>query len=383
MERLVGLAVFLPLVCAQIIFPNEVRTSRSSTNSSASLPPGLQGSSSPSLTTPAVVSVNETEVNQQSQETQLPSASRTRSTDVNLTVISSLEPIAPRIPGSFSAQPATITPTLEPSPVAFTPTVSSSSAEVHAVAEEDSHLPSRTSTTTETQQVFTIPSRVGQSVARVTPKPTFVSRTVPPSFGASDFPHSRTDTNATQVSFATPNPVGLNTESPSKAEVRPFVQSSQTDEGFPSSITSSFVTPPISVTTTSFVSTSTSPVSEDSEDQDQRDSTDNFQNTTPASTQDPSTSAHDVDDHLVISIMEDNHEPSSNGADTDLQPCITPLGETGNCIQLTSCQGYNPLKSKTDSSIAVNFLRGRVCRILPRSLLFCCPVGDPILPVSF
>lgn len=382
MERLVGLAVFLPLACSQILFPNEVRILLSSANSSASVLPGLQGSS-PSRTIPPAVSVKQTEVIQQSQEAQLPSATRTPVTDLNLTVISSLEPIPPRIPGSFSAQPATITPTLKPTPVAFTSTVSSS-PEVHTVADEESSLTSRTSTTTETQQVFSIPGRVDQSGARITPKPTSVSRTVPPSVAASDLPHASTNTKVPQGSFVTPQPVGLNTESLPNAGVRPFIQSSQTDEGFPSRVTNSLVTPPISVTTTTTtISTSTSAVSEESEAQDKHDSTDTFQNTTPAIIQDPSTPAGDIDDHMVISVMEDTDEPSSTGVDANPQPCTTPLGERGNCIHLTSCQGYNPLTNKTDSSIAVNFLRGRVCRILPRSLLFCCPDGEPILPVSF
>ncbi|XP_068221669.1 uncharacterized protein [Palaemon carinicauda] len=372
MERMISLALFLPLVRAQIIFPDDMNTSIASTNPSTSFFPGLELTS-----VPDDISVDMTRVlPQQDTEHSRPSASVTLLPEMNLTVISNLKPIPSVVPGFFSSQLAEITPTLMPSLVAF-----SSSSRVFADIEQESLLQS---TSTETKRVLSIPGRVDQLVTRITPRPTFVIRTsVPPSDGASEFTRSGTSTKAPH-SFVTPKPVGHNpVPTQSNSDGTPFIQSSQTDASVPSAVFNSFVTPTLSVTAASSVFTS-SHVLEESDHHGEQYSTDSVQQgTTTTVAVDTSTPAQEVDTQVVISVMENKDEPLNDGVDSNPQPCKTPLGETGNCTQLTYCQPYSQLRDKTNSSIAVNFLRGRVCRILPRSLFFCCPHGDPILPVGF
>lgn len=55
--------------------------------------------------------------------------------------------------------------------------------------------------------------------------------------------------------------------------------------------------------------------------------------------------------------------------------CTTPSQERGTCGPISQCQSYVPLLRQLRDSNTLTFLRRRICRLLPRSLHFCCPTA--------
>ncbi|KAK7068813.1 hypothetical protein SK128_015730 [Halocaridina rubra] len=87
-------------------------------------------------------------------------------------------------------------------------------------------------------------------------------------------------------------------------------------------------------------------------------------------------------DEILVSAIITMGE--NDGADIKKnKTCTTPLGENGTCIALKYCVGYFPLAADIGSPVVINFLRTRVCKLLPRAILFCCPDEQPILPFGY
>ncbi|XP_068221668.1 venom protease-like [Palaemon carinicauda] len=79
----------------------------------------------------------------------------------------------------------------------------------------------------------------------------------------------------------------------------------------------------------------------------------------------------------LLGVNVRNGLPPNSTPAAGSNDCTTPLQERGTCGPINQCQSFIPLLRQLGDTSTLSFLRGRICRLLPRTIHFCCPSSAP------